>query len=295
MNVKDQLLSAGRVGSFGALLLACQAASAQFETGFEAPTYTGSPFGVILNGQDTFYKPVLGSDTFLVYEYAGNSLGLPQNPGGGDQFAAGTGPGPVKPPLVPFARSQRDTPYGDGTGVWTVSFDIAALFTGDLPSAQNIGSFSTQLFDEEATYISLARWTDPLTAATWNADYVWFDLFGGQLLEEVPNPGFQNLSTSHWYRWSTTFDLDANTITEVSLEDLTTGVTATYNPEGDLARYLVGGAFAPGPPTGFRLFAGSNTVAGNTLAFDNVSIVIPGPAALSLLAVAGLISRRRRR
>ena len=58
------------------------------------------------------------------------------NPTGGLQFAAGTGPGGTI-----FARSQRDIVYGDGTGLWTASFDIASTFVGQLPAAQNVGSF----------------------------------------------------------------------------------------------------------------------------------------------------------
>ena len=113
---------------------ACQAASAQFETGFEAPTYTGSPFGTILNGQDTFYQPEPGSETFLVYEYAGNSLGLPQNPGGGDQFAAEVFSVPVTsgPICVSINSAQlilalQDTNNMRGAGI--VGDDVGALPT----------------------------------------------------------------------------------------------------------------------------------------------------------------------
>ncbi|MHC4416648.1 MAG: hypothetical protein ACYS0G_15360 [Planctomycetota bacterium] len=274
------------VAALGGLLLACQGASAQFGSGFEAPTYAGDPNGIVLNGQDFFYQPVPGSDSFLVFTYAGNALGLPANPTGGDQFVGATGPGGGV-----FARSQRDIPYGDGTGVWTASFDVAITYLGQLPAVQNIGSFSSQLFPDEATFIALSRWTDPATAANWNADYVWFDNLGNQLIEEVPDPGFQGLQTNHWYRWSTSFDLDSNLITQVSITDLDSGDTATHNPVG---RYLWGGAGGAPPPTGFRFFAGGSDGGGNTLGFDNL-VVIPGPGALALLALGGLIARRRRR
>lgn len=222
-----------------------------------------------------------------MYEYFGNALGLPQNPFGGDQFVAGTGPGGGQ-----FARSQRDISYGSASGLWTVSFDVAVTFTGQLPTAQNVGSFSTQEFPGDATFISLARWVDPNTATNWNADYVWFDAANNQLIEEVPDPGFQNLRVQHWYRWSTTFDFDTNLITEVSLTDLTTSVTVTHNP---VDRYLFGGAGGAPVPTGFRFFAGALNNPGNTMAFDNLDInPVPAPATICLIALAGLGVRRRR-
>ncbi len=264
----------GVVVASAVVLVAGQPATAQESFDFEDPPYTGSAGGTVITGQDGFYIPVPDSQDGLVYTYADNALGLPGNPSGGGnlQFAGVTGGDPELP--VPFARAQRDVVYGDGTGVWTVSFDIAATYIGVLPSAQNVGSFSTQIFPDEATFIALARWTDPATAANWNADYVWFDAAGAQLTETVPDPGFQDLAVAHWYRWSTTFNLDTNQILQVSITDLTTNVTSTNSPVG---RYLVGGAGggAP-PPSGFRLFGGSTGAEGNTLAFDNISIDLAG-------------------
>ncbi|MCH8824122.1 MAG: hypothetical protein IH984_11520 [Planctomycetes bacterium] len=318
------------ITSIVAMLVVGQVASAQYISDFEAPLYTATANGDIITGQDGFYIPVVDSQHGLVYTYVGNALSLPQNPRGGLQFAGVTGGDTALP--VPFARAQRDIPYGDdgggggsncceghgglgcddqacqdavcgadafccetewddicaglaidlcgklcagaGGGIWTVTFDIAATFIGQLPSSQNIGSFSTQVFPTAATFIALARWTDPVTAANWNADYVWYDSAGTQLLEQVNDPGFQNLQTEHWYRWSTTFDLDTNQITEVALTDITTNTTVTNNPVG---RYLVGGSGGAPEPTGFRLFGGTNAVgaAGNTLAFDNINIATP--------------------
>src|SRR5689334_17783511 len=54
-------------------------------TGFENPPYSGSGAGVILTGQDGWILPA-GSADQNVYTYAGNALGLPQNPTGGLQF-----------------------------------------------------------------------------------------------------------------------------------------------------------------------------------------------------------------
>ena len=246
-----------------------------YSSDFEAPLYAGSAGGRILTGQDEFYIPVPDSQDGLVYTYVGNALGLPTNPTGGDQFAGVTGTDDLP---VPFARAQRDIVYGDGTGVWTVSFDIAATYIGVLPSAQNIGSFSTQVFPGEATFIALVMWTDPDTATNWDANYVWFDAQGGQVTEPVADPAFQGLDDDHWYRWSTTFNLDTNQILQVSITDLTTGVTSTHSPSG---RYLEGGEAGGAPtPTGFRLFGGAQGTAGNTLGFDNISIDLAGGSPL---------------
>ena len=194
-------------------------------------------------------------------------------------------------------RIEMNTRYTKPTGTkpdqWTVGFDILCKFTGTTgaTATQNLGSFSVQPFPGSQSYIALARWTDPNTAANWNADYVWFDVVGTQLLEEVPDPGFQNLLTEHWYRWCTTFDLDTNEILTVSITDLTSGVSATHNPVG---RYMVGGAGGAPTPTGFRYFGGGSAVscmagtcAGNTLAFDNLSINEGQPGCEATVAAGG--------
>ena len=261
----------GVVVASAVVVVAGQPATAQYSSDFEAPLYAGSADGTILTDQDKFYIPVKGSQDGLVYTYVGNALGLPANPTGGNQFAGVTGGDPGLP--VPFARAQRDVVYAGCAGVWTVSFDIAATFIGTLPSAQNIGSFSTVDFPDPGTFIALAGWTDPETAANWNADYVWFNRQGDQLTDSVDDPGFQGLNIDHWYRWSTTFNFDNNQILQVSITDLTTGVTTTNSPSG---RYLSGGAGGGGTPRGFRLFGGSGTAAGNTLGFDNISIDLAG-------------------
>ena len=239
-------------------------ASAQYTSDFEA--LSASAAGTAVTGQDGYYVPAgTTSVDFLAFTYAGNALGLPQNPTGGNQFIAGTGPGSPA-----FARAQRDLTWG--TGVWTVGYDIAATFTGTLPSAQNAGSVSMQPFPGSQAFIALARWVDPLTAANWNADFVWFDAAGTQLTESVGDPGFQNLDINKWYRWETDIDLTTNEVVEVRLTDVMAGTTVTNNPAG---RYLMGGAAGGTLPTGFRFFGGGG-VDGNTLAFDNPSIK-PGP------------------
>lgn len=255
---------------FALLLSVCLAscAMAQYASDFEA--LNASAAGVVVTGQDGYYLPNATSVDCLAYTYAGNAIGVPANPNGGDQFIAGTGPGDGS---GFFARAQRDVSYA-ASDVWTISYDACVTFLGQLPTAQNIGSVSTQDSPVTASMILLARWTDPDNQAdTWNADMVWYNEIGESITEAIPDAGFQNLDVNHWYRWSGTFDLLNNTVVEISIMDLTTGETATYNPDD---RYLNGGA-AGGfpPPTAFRFFVGSNTAPGNTIAFDNISIAVP--------------------
>ncbi len=248
--------------------MAALAAVAQAQYSSDYESLVASDVGVILTGQDGYYiPPATSSIDYLAYKYAGNVLGIPANPNGGEQFVAGTGPGPDMAGTLFFARAQRDVSYASAD-VWTTSYDVCITFTGILPSAQNVGSFSTQVTSLEATFIQLVRWTDPVTAANWNADAVWFDAAGNSLTETIPDAGFQNLTVNHWYRRSATFDFVSNRILEVSVTDLTSGTTATYNPPD---RYLFGGSAGAPRPSAFRLFAGGS-VAGNTLAFDNVDI-----------------------
>lgn len=261
-------------------LFSASAANAQYSSGFEG--LNASPDGTVLTGQDAFYLPPNTTSTdFEVYSYAANSWRLPQNPTGGNNFVAGIGEAGGS-----FERAQRDLQYGNGTGSWTIGFDIAADSFGT--ASNNLGSVSIQPFPGSQSFIALARWTT--LGVDWQADYVWFDSAGLQLTEVLADPAFQNLSLSHWYRWETDFNLSTNQISEVRLIDITGGTTATFNP---VDRYMLGGAAGSSTPTGFRLFAGSNT-AGQGLAFDNVSIT-PAPGALALLGLGGLVAMRRRR
>lgn len=272
---------------FSALLLIgsiVSAVPAQYSSDFES--LNASDIGVVITGQDGYcIPPATDSVDVLVYTYAGNALGIPANPTGGTKFVAGTGPAGA--PTLVFARAQRDLSY-NGSDLWTIAFDICVTFTGTLPTAQNAGSVSTQLFPGSATFILLSTWTDVNTAQNWNADMVWFDGAGTQLQEAVADPAFQNLLVDHWYRRSATFDLASNQILKVTITDLTTQEEFVHVP---VDRYLSGGA-AGGQlpiPNGFRFFAGGG-VAGNTLAHDNIDIFVPGACLLGDVNLDGVVS-----
>jgi len=267
--------------------LAVCVANAQYQSDFEA--LDASPEGVILTGQDGYYiPPGTVSTDYLAFTYAGNVLGLPQNPYGGLQFVGGVNAGEGV-----YARAQRDMTYGDGTGVWTVTYDFAGTWLGTGASSQYLGSFSTQLYPGEATYIHLMSWVDELNPTSFNAWYYAYDEYGATmpLPGLSPGPEWDSLPLNHWYRSTTTFDLDINRIIEVGIEDLETGASASYEPSD---WYLEGGAAGGSPPpSGLRFFTGGYDPIGNALGWDNINIV-PEPASLSLLVLTACVVLRRR-
>ena len=266
-------------------LLLPSAVYADYMTDFEG--INASPGGTPLTGQDGFYIPD-GTDSvdYLAYTYAGNALGLPANPQGGDQFVAGTGPGSPT-----FARGQRDFAWSD-RDVWTVSYDFAGNFQGDGASAQNLGSFSTQSSTTDSGYIHLMTWADPADPVNINAFFLAFEANGTAFPAPGASPGpeWENLDINHWYHSETVIDFATNQILEVSILDLETQQGATFSPKD---WFLRGGEAGGLPiPTAFRFFAGGG-VAGNALGFDNFSIV-PEPTTAFLLIAGGFLALRRR-
>jgi hypothetical protein len=248
----------------------------------------GSPDGTILTGQDAYYIPG-GTDSvdWHVFTYAGNALGLPQNPDGGLQFVGGLGPGSPT-----FARAQRDVEYPN-SGQVVIQYDFAGAWLGNGDGANNLGSFSAQPYPGAATYIHLMSWVDPIVPTNYNAFYLAYDASGTAHSQPGMSPGaaWESLDLYHWYRSYTVLDFESNRIVEVGIKDLDTGDESVFNPAD---WYMEGGeAGGLGLPTGFRFFAGGG-VYGNSLGFDNMAIV-PTPGVLALLGIGALAGLRRRR
>lgn len=265
-----------------AILLICATANATLVTGFETPDYATG----VLTGQNGWTMPS-GTD-YLVYSYAGNALGVSTNPYGGEQFIGGA----AQASSV-FPRAQHDEAFAGG-GVWTLQYDMTALYRGVLPSAHNLGSSSLQPSASARFWQTLEQWNDLATATNWHSWYMVATAAG--VMDAAPgrSPGaaWDNLNPNNWYRQWTTFDFTTNMVTEVGITDLMTGVTSVYNPTD---WYLAGGATPTQPmPTALRLFAGG--AEGNVMAWDNVSMV-PEPGTMSLMALGlcGVLFKLRRK
>jgi hypothetical protein len=284
----DRLGKAGLVlASLVALGLGTSRAAAdEFRSGFEPPAYTGSPSGTSLTGQQGWYlPPVAGTTNQNVYTYAGNTLGLPANPTGQLQFIGARAPGDGT-----FPRAQHNLDFSSAT-TWSASYDFAAHFSGTLPAVDNLSSFSLQSPSGATvrSFIALNTWANPATATTWNAQYNVFDASGAATNNLSPGAAWNNLLVDHWYREETTFDFTLNRILEVSITDLTTGITSTAAPSN---WYLTGGATPTDPlPSAFRFFVGGGVGAdaGNVMGWDNVLIqAVPEPTGLTLLGLGTL-------
>jgi hypothetical protein len=238
-------------------------ATAQYSQDFDG--LNGSPSGVILTGQDGYYLPTGPSSDvdFMVYTYAGNALGIVQNPEGGSQFIGGTGPGDG---LV-YARAQRNVTFGFGR--WDLWYDFCGIFQGTPPGTNNLGSFSMRQA-ANTVHINLFTWVDPNNPTGIASTYVYYDANNVQspIPGTPPGPEWNNLTPNHWYRCRTTIDLDLNQIVEVGIRDLSSGNEAVYDPTG---WYLYGGANPLELPDAIRFFGGGGGP-GNTTCWDNAIV-----------------------
>ena len=264
--------------AFLGMLMIPLRASADYVQDFEG--LSASPSGVSLTGQDGYYLPPSTTSTdFMVYTYAGNSLGVVQNPEGGSQFIGGTGPGDG----TYYARAQRD--YAFGSGVWELWYDFCGIYTGAPPATNNLGSYSMRQA-ANTVHINLFTWVDPNNPVGILSSYVYYDANNNQspIPGTPPGPEWNNLLPNHWYRCRTEVDLDRNLITEVGIRDLSGGNEAVYDPTG---WYLYGGANGTGfLPDAFRFFGGGGGP-GNTSCWDNTSIVPKGTASGACCAPDG--------
>lgn len=243
-----------------ALALPVAAGAQLYQQNFDG--LNGSPSGVPLTGQDGYYLPDATSVDFMVYTYAGNTLGIVQNVDGGTKFIGGTGPGGGM-----YARAQRNLTFP--FGVWDIWYDIAAIYTGAPPSSNNLGSFSLRQ-STNTVHINLFTWLDPNNPTTIQSTYVYYDANNVQspIPGTPPGPEWANMQPNHWYRCRTRVDLNQNLIVQVGIRDLSGGTEAVYNPTG---WYLYGGAFPTNLPDAFRFFGGGGNP-GNTTAWDNCLI-----------------------
>ena len=264
-------------------------AHAQLISGFEQPNFVGSAAGTSFVGVEGWYQPVATGIEQSVYTYSGNDLGLAQNPVGGNQFIGGSSNGS---PL--FARAQKNFDFGNGT--YTMAYDMAGTFNGTAPSAINLSSFSMTSESGAAgsfkSFIALNNFVDTANpAAGIKAEFNVFDAAGVATNNLSPGPAWQNLKTNHWYRQYITVDFASNQVLQVTILDLTTGMSSTANPDG---WYMTGGSASTlDLPDSFRFFIGG--ASGNTMGWDNI-YVVPAPASLLAFAgMAGLAGVRRRR
>ncbi|MBK8100666.1 MAG: hypothetical protein IPK26_26560 [Planctomycetes bacterium] len=239
-----------------------------FQTGFESPGFSGSPTGTPCAGQGAFFvPPVAGSIDAAIYTYAGNPLGVPANPAGGNTFFGAQSGGTNL-----FARAQRPIPLPAGATV-VIDFDVCAAFTGSVTPTNNLGSFSFQPSTTNLSVNLLARWPTGVSfpPSTWNADFVLGPTAAG-VQSTIPDPNFQNLPLNIWHRWGCTVDLASGQYVEFRLTNGATNVTTVFTPApGSMPLPNQGQAM----PTDFRLFAGG-TAAGNVFAVDNLSVLAPG-------------------
>jgi len=258
-----KIVIAASVLLFLGILALPRVACAQYSQDFEG--LNGSPSGVILTGQDLYYLPngPGGDVDFLVYTYTGNALGIVQNPAGGNQFIAGTGPGDAG---VHYARAQRNVGFGANL-VYTLWYDFCGIYSGAPPGSNNLGSFSLRQA-ANTVHINLFTWVDPNNPTQINSTYVYYDVNGVQspIPGTPPGPEWSNMMPNHWYRCRTVIDLFANQIIEVGIRDLSGGNEAVYDPTG---WYLIGGGSGFSPPDAIRFFGGGGTP-GNTTAWDNM-------------------------
>lgn len=253
----------------------CAAASADIFTGFE--DYNASAGGTVLSGQQGWTLPT-GSVDHKVYTYAGNTLNVPQNPEGGNNFIAGVSQGAT----TGYARAEHPNDFSVNQ-VWFFSFDMLGQYNGTLPAQDYLGSFSQQPSATNKYFQTLNVWDNLNAPTSYHTNYVTAE---SAVPGVSPGAAWQNLLTNHWYRLTTLIDFGTSSILEVSIRDLTGGGGATVvQPSG---WHLVPGNGQL--PNAIRFFAGGDP-GGNTMAWDNVA-VIPEPASMLVLGLLALLRRR---
>ncbi len=285
-----------RVTTGWVFLLVLLGAATASAASFDFETYVATPTGTPLTGQDGWFRPIATESVdYEVHTYAGNSHGFALNPDGGDNFAAGVGPGwPI------FPRAEHAITLSGG-GLWTIGFDFAALLLPGVQASDYIGSLSMRnAVGDAGTYhaLQLLSWEDT-SGSTYRGTYLHHDAAGAKISPpgELAGSAWTGLVPGQWYRSTMTIDLTANQVVQVSITDLTTLASSTYGPTD---WYLSGGTVGTGSPVALRMFTGG-AGPGNVMAFDNLTIRSEIPEASTCLLVGlgalalGVAARRRRR
>jgi hypothetical protein len=271
-------------------------AGAVLVSNFEAPTYAGSAAGTAWTngfgggGQAGWYNPVAGSTDGNIFTYANNAWGFVKNPTGNDQFGAVRNQG-----AAGFGRAQHAVAF-DANTTYTASFDICMdRFGGVLPAVNNLGSFSLQNSATARFWQTIYTWDNLATGNAFDANYIFFNAAGAQQANTLPGGAWDALNLNTWYRQSTTWDFGTNRILSVSIDNLHDAAGPTVVDVSGMGWYLFGGANPTQTlPTDVRLFAGGGANNIHVVGIDNLEI-IPAPASVALLGLAGLASGRRRR
>src|SRR5262245_43428452 len=196
--------------AFSALLFATSL-TAQFSANFE--NLTASAAGTPMSGQDSWFIPGVASTIDSnCFTYAGNTLGVPVNPNGGNNFFAGQSTGTF------FARSQRTIPIPTNCRIY-IQFDVCVVYLGGaVTPTNNIGSISFQPSPSSVFPNLLARWPAGVTVppTTWNADIVVGPTAAG-VQTSVGDPNFLNLPVGVWCSWGCTIDLVTLEYTELRI------------------------------------------------------------------------------
>lgn len=254
------------------ILFAAVSSNAGYTTGFEwLDGVDASDVGVAISGQAGWYQPVEGSAEGFAHIYSGNPFNTLANPLGGQQYLV-CASDENKPQIV--CRAQHDVDFSSNE--WTLTYDWAAQWQGQLPASDFIGSVSLQPSQSANGFQTALRWDDVNSPNSYSALYGIADSIGlpiGQSISNFvsPGPAWEHLQTNVWYRSTTTWNFLTGQITRVSIRNLTTGsMTTTATPAG---WYLSGGvnnfqgrAF----PTALRLFAGGSST-GNVVSYDNIN------------------------
>lgn len=260
---------------------------AGYLSGFESPEIAASASGIALNGQGGYYLPVAGSSSFSSYTYAGNSLGISQNPTGGSQFVAG-----VVTAANQTVRSQHDIAPTNSGSLWLAADVLVANLNSAWTYGGTIGSLSVSDSTSGSNEIQFVfanvwkTWTSP-SGTAWDPTFGMYNANG--VFGMYHSGSNLALAQNNWYRLAVLLDLDKNRVMEIDIDDLTHGSIVEHIDISGLAAsqafYLSNGAGAHNTITNVRLFA-TGDLDGNVQAFDNIRVGdVPEPASLALLGL----------